>query len=282
MKTSIRINGELMNLSSPKVMGILNVTPDSFFEHSRVQSTEAILQKAAQMLDDGADMLDIGGQSTRPGAEHISASEESDRVLPAIEQISKAFPQAVISIDTFHASVARDAIKAGAHIVNDVSGGKMDDEMFSTVAQLKVPYILMHMKGKPQTMQEDPQYGDVVGEVFSFFKSRLDMLNRMGVVDVILDPGFGFGKSLQHNYELLLRMEEFHALGNPILIGVSRKSMINKLLGTKAKDALNGTTYLHAIALERGASIIRVHDVKEAIECVKIYNYTSELMKGDS
>lgn len=263
-------------------MGILNVTPDSFFEHSRVQSTEAILQKAAQMLDDGADMLDIGGQSTRPGAEHISASEESDRVLPAIEQISKAFPQAVISIDTFHASVARDAIKAGAHIVNDVSGGKMDDEMFSTVAQLKVPYILMHMKGKPQTMQEDPQYGDVVGEVFSFFKSRLDMLNRMGVVDVILDPGFGFGKSLQHNYELLLRMEEFHALGNPILIGVSRKSMINKLLGTKAKDALNGTTYLHAIALERGASIIRVHDVKEAIECVKIYNYTSELMKGDS
>jgi len=266
-----------MDLSSPKIMGILNITSDSFFAESRIAGAESLLHKVSEMLDEGVDILDIGGQSTRPGANDVGLEEELRRVIPSIELIRDAFPQAVISIDTYRAEVARQAVKAGANMVNDISGGRLDEDMFRTVAQLQVPYVLMHIQGNPKNMQENPEYIDVVNDVFAELKLGIDTLLSLGVKDIILDPGFGFGKTVAQNYEMLLRLEEFKALNCPLLVGISRKSMVNKVLNVNAQDALNGTTFLHAIALDRSASILRVHDVKEAVECKQLMGYINDI-----
>jgi len=252
-------------------MGIINLTPDSFYTGSRQTSVDDALQQAKKMLNDGATFLDLGAYSTRPGADEISVEEEMVRLLPIVEVIVKRFPQAILSIDTFRAQVAEAAINSGAHIINDVSGGQLDEEMFATVAKLNVPYILMHMKGNPKTMNSLAQYDDVFGEVLDYFVDRHHQLRQLGVNDVIIDPGFGFAKKPEHSYELMNRLQEFERLGLPILVGVSRKKMIQNILGVDSADALNGTTALNAIALAKGASILRVHDVKEAVEAVKIW-----------
>ena len=256
-------------------MGILNVTPDSFFDGGRYTNVEEQLLQAKKMLDDGAEILDIGGYSTRPGADDVSPEEEMGRVLPVIENLHRHLPEAIISIDTFRASVAEEAVNAGASIINDVSGGE-DQDMFDTVARLKVPYILMHKKGAPKDMQIDPRYEDVVKEVIYYFSEKVYALRQKGVADIILDPGFGFGKNLYHNYMLLKNLSLYKTLGCPILAGLSRKSMINKLLHTKAENALNGTTVAHTMAVLNGASILRVHDVKAAKEVFKIVNFYHE------
>lgn len=270
MKQSLRIKGDLLSLDKPIVMGILNLTPDSFYSGSKV-SDSAVIDKAGSMLEEGATILDLGGQSTRPGAEELSAVEEAKRVIPAIANIAMEYPNAVLSVDTFYADVARAAVEAGASIVNDISGGSLDDSMFETLAELQVPYILMHIKGRPRTMQRSPQYDDVVLAIFDYFKTRIDTLHRIGLNDIILDPGFGFGKTISHNYEILRRMKELEALGSPILAGISRKSMIWKVLNSSSNDALNGTTFLHAFALQNGARILRVHDVAEAVEAIQLF-----------
>lgn len=270
-KVTLNARGRLIDLSSPKVMGIINITPDSFFADSRKPGVDEALQQAQKMLFDGATFLDIGAYSSRPGAVDISAQEETDRLLPVVEAIAASFPEAIMSIDTFRAVVAEAAIKSGAHIINDISGGMLDDDMFTTVARLNVPYILMHMKGTPQTMNQLADYEDVFGEVFDYFISKYSELKRLGVHDVILDPGFGFAKKSEHSYALMSRMNEFNLLGLPVLTGISRKRMIYGLLGNNAQGALNGTTVLNTIALTKGAVILRVHDVKEAVEAVKIW-----------
>ena len=261
----------MIDLSSPKVMGIINITPDSFFADSRKPGVDEALKQAEKMLADGATFLDIGAYSSRPGAVDISAQEETDRLLPVVEAIAAQFPEAIMSIDTFRAGVAEAAVKGGAHIINDISGGMLDGDMFATVARLQVPYILMHMKGTPQTMNQLAEYDDVFGDVFDYFISKYSELKRLGVHDVILDPGFGFAKKAEHSYELMSRMNEFNMLGLPVLTGISRKRMIYGLLGNTAEKALNGTTALNTIALTKGTNILRVHDVKEAVEAVKIW-----------
>lgn len=255
-------------------MGILNITPDSFYEGSRFKDENKILLKVEQMLLAGATFIDIGGQSTRPGAIEVGQEEELSRVLPAIQQISKQFPEALISIDTYYASVAKAAIESGAAMVNDIAAGDKDPTMFATLAQLKVPYIMMHKKGNPQNMQHAPAYENIVLEIAAYFSKKLAELNALGIPDIILDPGFGFGKTLAHNYELLNKLDHFKIFELPILVGVSRKSMIQKLLQVDAAEALNGTSVLHTMALVKGAKILRVHDVKEAMECVKLYQAT--------
>ena len=263
--------GKLIDLSKPKVMGILNSTPDSFFSASRVENLEAALKAAQKMISDGADFLDVGGMSTRPQSDEVSESEELNRVIPLIEVILKEFPDVLISIDTYRSKVAREAVSAGAALVNDISAGSLDGKMFSTMAELKVPYILMHMQGTPKTMQQNPTYENVVVEINQFFSEKIRELYELGVNDILLDPGFGFGKTMEHNYEL---MQNLNLLGFgefPLLVGVSRKSMITRLLNTSAAEALNGTTALHMVALERGANILRVHDVKEAREVIQIW-----------
>ncbi|MGY4535726.1 dihydropteroate synthase [Mucilaginibacter sp. UYNi724] len=270
-KVTVNAGGKLIDLSTPKVMGIINITPDSFFAESRKITAEDVLLQAEKMLLEGATFLDIGAYSSRPGAEDISVQEETDRLLPAVEAISANYPEAIISVDTFRASVAEAAIKAGAHIINDISGGSLDEDMFATVARLQVPYILMHMKGNPQTMQQLANYEDVFAEVYNYFVQKIYQLKQLGVHDIILDPGFGFAKKAEHSYELMNRMQGFQSLQLPILAGISRKKMIYGLLDTNAQQALNGTTVLNTIALMKGASILRVHDVKEAIEAVKLY-----------
>jgi len=270
-KVTINAGGRLLDLSSTRVMGIINITPDSFFADSRKPGVEEALFQAQKMLTDGATFLDIGAYSSRPGAVDISEQEETDRLLPVVEAIAAQFPEAIMSIDTFRAAVAEAAIKEGAHIINDISGGMLDTDMFSTVARLNVPYILMHMKGTPQTMNQLAEYDDVFGEVFDYFVAKYSELKRLGVHDVILDPGFGFAKKAEHSYELMSRMNEFDLLGLPVLAGISRKRMIYGLLGNTAAEALNGTTVLNTIALMKGANILRVHDVKEAVEAVKIW-----------
>lgn len=276
VKKTINCGGRLIDLSGGKVMGILNVTPDSFFDGGRHNRLDAQLKQAEKMLAEGADFIDVGGYSTRPGAEDVSIDEELQRVIPAIKMLKKEFPQAIISIDTFRAKVAKEAINAGAHIINDISGGEDDPEMYETVANLQVPYIIMHKQGTPKTMQLNPQYEDVVSEVLKFFSIRLQQLHALGVNDVIIDPGFAFGKTLEHNYQLLNKLYLFRMLEAPMLVGVSRKSMINKILKTKPEDALNGTTVVHTIALMQGCEILRVHDVKQAVEAMKIVNYYRE------
>jgi len=270
-KLTINAGGKLVDLSIPKVMGIINLTPDSFYAGSRKPTVEDALQQAEKMLDEGATFLDLGAYSSRPGAEDISIQEETDRLLPVVEAMVKEFKDAILSIDTFRSPVAEAAIKAGAHMINDISGGQLDDNMFETVARLQVPYILMHMKGTPKTMVQEAKYDDVFNEVLSYFAQRYEKLRAMGVHDVIIDPGFGFAKTPEQGYELMSKMQGFDMLQLPVMVGVSRKRMIYGKLGNTAAEALNGTTVLNTIALTKGANILRVHDVKEAVEAVKIW-----------
>jgi dihydropteroate synthase len=262
---------------SPLVMGILNVTTDSFFDGGKYNSEEAWLEQTKKMIDEGADIIDIGAYSTRPGAKVIQEHEELKQLTNVITSIRKKFPTILISADTFRASIAEKAVEAGANIINDISGGTMDNCMFETIAKLQVPYILMHIQGTPETMQANPQYKNVVEEMYDFFKERLIVLKELGVEKIILDPGFGFGKTVEHNYQLLKNLDKFQSLNCPILTGFSRKSMINKLLNITPKDALNGTSILNTIALEKEAKILRVHDIKQAKEVVKIYNFLKTL-----
>ncbi|MEZ5020848.1 MAG: dihydropteroate synthase [Bacteroidales bacterium] len=268
----INVKGRLMDLASPRVMGIINITDNSFFAGSRYVDDKDILAVAAGMLEEGADILDIGGCSTRPGSEEVPEQQERERVCRATDLIISRFPDAVISVDTYRASVAEAAIvKYGAAIINDISGGVMDEAMFPLVARLNVPYILMHMQGTPQTMQENPVYNDVVADILSWFGKRLKPLKEAGVKDIILDPGFGFGKNADHNFEMLQRFREFHVAGLPLLAGLSRKSLVWKTLGITPDLALNGTTALNMAALISGASILRVHDVREARQTVTLF-----------
>ncbi|MBE5321798.1 dihydropteroate synthase [Pedobacter sp. MR2016-19] len=269
-KKSLNIKDRMIDLSSPKVMGILNITPDSFYDNSRTKSIDEALIKAARFLDEGATFIDIGGYSSRPGAKDISINEEIDRVVPVVESLVKTFPEAVISIDTFRAKVAEETISAGAHIINDIAAGDMDEQMFETVAKLQVPYMMMHMQGTPQNMHQNPVYNNVLLEVIDYLAKKVAALKALHVHDIIIDPGFGFGKTTEHNYELLRQMEAFKIFKLPILVGFSRKGMIYKTLGTSAAEALNGTSVLNTIALQKGAGILRVHDVKEAVECVRL------------
>nr|MDQ6890932.1 dihydropteroate synthase [Bacteroidota bacterium] len=268
---SLNCKGKLLVINKPLVMGIINVTPDSFYEGSRQQTNGSVLAQATGMIKEGADIIDIGGQSTRPGSKRISIKEELQRVLPAIEIILKNFPETIISVDTYQSAVAKETVNAGAAIINDISAGNMDSEMISTIAKLKVPYICMHMKGTPDNMQENPTYENVTREVLDFFIQKTNECKRAGINDVIIDPGFGFGKTISHNFTLLKELTTFKMLEKPIVAGLSRKSTIYKTLGITADDALNGTTVLHTLALQNGANILRVHDVKEAIEAIKLY-----------
>ncbi|MVZ64881.1 dihydropteroate synthase [Sphingobacterium sp. DK4209] len=268
---SINLSGHLMTFERPRIMGILNLTPDSFFDGGKYTQLDSAIKRAKQILDEGADIIDIGAYSTRPGAKPIGAAEEIERAVPIIEQIVREYPQAIISIDTFRADVAEACVVAGANIINDVSGGTLDSRMFETVAKLKVPYILMHMRGTPQTMQELTQYDDVVNEVAYFLGERIAQLRELGVKDIILDPGYGFAKTIDQNYDLLLRVNELHYFGLPILGGISRKSMIYKKLHSTADQVLTGTTALNTLLLERGVQILRVHDVKEAKQLVDLF-----------
>lgn len=270
-RLTINCKGKLLSLAHPLVMGILNATPDSFFDGGQYDALDAAVAQTGRMLEEGATIIDVGGMSSRPGAKIIETSQELDRVIPIIAAIRQHFPESIISIDTVKAKVAKEAIAAGASIVNDISAGDIDSELWTTVAELGVPYILMHMQGKPANMQQAPAYEDVVEEVLDFLIARVGRLKELGIYDVIIDPGFGFGKSVAHNYQLLKKMHVFKILGLPILAGVSRKSMINKVLKIKAKDALNGTTALHMIALQQGAKILRVHDVKPAVETIRLF-----------
>lgn len=271
VSATINVRGRLVSLDEPQVMGILNVTPDSFFATSRCRSEEEIRQRVCMMRREGATMVDIGAYSSRPGAEEVSVEEELRRLLPAVGIVREEWPDAIISVDTFRAEVARQAVEAGADIINDISGGEMDKDMFRTVAELHVPYILMHMQGTPQDMQKAPHYDNLMCEVFRSLGERVEELHEAGVADVIVDPGFGFGKTMAQNYEMMARLGEFRLLGCPILVGISRKSMVYRLLDTTPEESLNGTTALNTIALMNGASILRVHDVREAVEAIKIY-----------
>lgn len=268
---SLNCKGKLYHFNAPVVMGIINTTPDSFFEGSRKVRVDAVLQQAEQMLNDGATLIDIGGQSTRPGSERIEADEEAQRVLPAVEALVQRFPGIFISIDTYHAAVAKKAVEAGALLVNDVSAGTIDVALLPTVASLQVPYVLMHMQGTLQTMQTAPRYDNVVTDVFDFFSFKLKELYALGIHDVILDPGFGFGKTATHNFTLLKGLHFFQQFQNPMLVGLSRKATVYKTLGITAGEALNGTTVLQTLALLNGASILRVHDVKEAVQAITLY-----------
>lgn len=270
--TTIQVRGRLYTLRAPWIMGILNVTPDSFYASSRVGLKEVVRQ-AGDMLKAGADILDVGGHSTRPGADTVPESEEVARVVPAVQAIISAFPQAIISVDTYRTKVAQRSLEAGAALLNDVTAGEADPQMPWLAADQQVPYIIMHKQGHFKTMQKNPVYKDVVLEVFDYLNQKIHDYRQMGVHDLIADPGFGFGKSLEHNYQLLRHFDYFRALGVPLLAGLSRKSMINKVLGTKAEDALNGTTVLHSIVLQKGAHILRVHDVKEARQVVQLMQY---------
>lgn len=270
---TLRLKNQLISLQKPIVMGILNVTPDSFYEGSRIDTNKNILQKASQMLQEGATILDIGGYSTRPDAVDISIEEEIQRVVPTINFIKKEFPNALISIDTFRSEVARQAVEAGTDLINDVSGGTLDSQMFETVAALKVPYILMHMRGTPQTMKTLTHYENIIAEMITYFQNRIMTLKSFGVEEIILDLGFGFAKTIEQNYFLLKNLAVFEQLELPILAGLSRKSMIYKRLDIPVSEALNGTTILNTIAVQNGAKILRVHDVKEAMQTIQLLEY---------
>ena len=266
----INCKGSLIDLSHPKVMGIINITPDSFYTGSRFESEKEILMQAERMLTEGATFLDLGAYSSRPGADDISVEEELNRMLPAIELILKEFPEAIISVDTFRSEVASKSIRAGAAMINDISAGKLDEKMLSVVAENQVPYIMMHMKGTPQSMKDLNQYEDLVSEVLFYFSERIRAARELGINDIIIDPGFGFAKNIDQNFELLSKLELFNNLELSLLAGVSRKSMIWKKLNISATEALNGTSVLNTAALLKGANILRVHDVKEAVECIKL------------
>lgn len=267
----INVGGSLMDLSTPRVMGILNLTPDSFYAGSRVQTEEAIARRAEQIVAEGGAMIDVGAYSSRPGAADVPVQEEMERLRRGLEVVRRTVPDAVLSVDTFRADVARMCVEEyGVAVVNDISAGEMDADMFRTVARLNVPYVMMHMQGTPQNMQQEPRYDNLLREVFLYFARKVQQLRDLGVKDIILDPGFGFGKTLEHNYRLLAHLEEFRVFGLPLLAGVSRKSMIFRLLGITPQESLNGTTVLDTLCLMKGADILRVHDVKEAVETVRI------------
>jgi dihydropteroate synthase len=267
---TLNCKGRLLVADTPLVMGIINATPDSFYAGSRQTSIDGILQQADTMMSQGAAILDIGGQSSRPGSVAIGEEEELNRVIEGIAAIYDRFPDAFISIDTYYSRVAKEAVAAGACIVNDISAGNMDKNMIATVASLGVPYILMHMQGTPQTMQQSPHYDNVTREVLDFFIAKIDLVKKAGVIDIIIDPGFGFGKTIHHNFELLRRLSIFKIIDRPLLLGISRKSTVYKTLGVNANEALNGTTVLNTIGLMNGANILRVHDVKEAKEAINL------------
>ena len=277
IERTIRVNGQLMNLSTPKVMGILNVTPDSFYAGSRKETTSDIAYRVEQIITEGADMIDIGAYSSRPNAEHVSTKEEMARLRKGLEIIREVAPEAIVSVDTFRADVASMCVEEyGAALINDISGGQMDERMFDTVARLNVPYIMMHMQGTPQDMQLHIHYNHLRMEIMQYFALKVQDLYARGVKDIIIDPGFGFGKTLAHNYELFKHLEDFKLFGLPLLVGISRKSMIYKLLDSSPEEALNGTTVLNTIALTKGADILRVHDVKACVEAVRIFNQMNE------
>ena len=267
---TINCKGELIDLTIPKVMGILNLTPDSFYDGGVYKNQADIIKQVEKMLTDAATFIDIGAYSSRPNAVHISETEELERLLPIIKLLIVSFPDILISIDTFRSEVAKQSINAGACMINDISAGKMDDNMLATIAQLKVPYIMMHMRGTPQNMQQNTSYENLIKDILFYFSERMATAKNLGIVDVIVDPGFGFSKTIAQNYELLKDLDVFKMLEKPILVGFSRKSMIYKILNTSAKEALNGTTILNTIALQKQASILRVHDVKEAMECIQL------------
>lgn len=267
---NISCKGKLIDLRTPKIMGILNLTPDSFYDGGLYNNTDRALAQTEKMLLEGATFIDIGGASSKPGAVEISTDEELARVLPVIEEIHKTFPETIISIDTYKSDVAKLAVAAGAAMVNDISGGKLDPKMLKTVGALGVPYVVMHMQGTPQNMQDKPNYDNILTEIRSFFAAKIDAAHKAGIHDVIIDPGFGFGKTLEHNYSLLKNLSSIKMNGIPLLIGVSRKSMIYKLLQAEVTEALNGTTVLNTVALQQGAQILRVHDVKEAHQAVQL------------
>ena len=272
MTHTLNLRGRLLELREPQIMGILNVTPDSFYSDSRTPDEAHITDRVRQMMDEGADMIDVGGYSSRPGADDVTPEEEMDRLRRGLRIVRKLYPEVPVSVDTFRADVARMCIEEeGADIINDISGGMMDRQMFRTVARLGVPYILMHMQGTPDTMQVAPHYDNLRREVMLYFAERIDRLCQMGAKDIIVDPGFGFGKTLEHNYELMNHLEDFAVFNLPLLVGISRKSMIYKLTGGTPQTSLNGTTVLNTISLLKGADILRVHDVKEAAEAVKIF-----------
>lgn len=278
MAYTLNIKGTLLDLSQPIVMGILNITPDSFFSGSRNQETEQALKRVRQIISEGGTIIDIGAQSTRPTSELLSAEEEIERLRPALQAIRSEFGDIILSVDTFYSDVARFCVEEyGVDIINDISGGEIDKNMFETVAALNVPYILMHMRGTPQTMQQHTEYENFLQEVFYYFSEKVARLHLMGVNDVILDPGFGFSKNLKQNYELFNNLSFFENFDLPLLVGISRKSMITKLLGIEPTEALTGTTVLNTLALMSGANILRVHDVKEAVEAIKITNELKDL-----
>ena len=275
----LNVGGRLLDFSEPRVMGILNVTSDSFYAESRTSEADAIAARAHQILDEGAAIVDIGAYSSRPGAEVVTPEEEMKRLRKGLEILRRETPDAVVSVDTFRADVARMCVEEyGVAIINDISGGELDENMFATIAQLGVPYILMHMQGTPQDMQQAPRYDNVLSEVFLYFARKVQQLRDLGVKDIVLDPGFGFGKTLEHNYRLMAHLEEFRLFELPLLVGVSRKSMIYRLLDVTPQEALNGTTVLNTLALMKGADILRVHDVRQAVEAVKLV----ETMKANS
>ena len=272
MIQSINCKGELITFDKPKVMGIINITPDSFYEGSRHREMNDILKQVDRMMEQGADLIDIGGYSSRPGADDIPLQEELDRVIPVIRNVANKFPRVRISVDTFRSDVAGQALDNGAAMINDISAGLLDDAMMDVVSRYQVPYVMMHMKGTPQTMRSLNQYNDLITEIIHYFSERIQRANELGINDLIIDPGFGFAKNIYQNFELLKRLSHLEHLELPLLIGVSRKSMVHKTLGIKPEEALNGTTALNMLALDRGASILRVHDVKEAVECCKLYD----------
>lgn len=272
MTHTLNLRGRLLELREPQIMGILNVTPDSFYSDSRTPDEAHITERVRQMMDEGADMIDIGGYSSRPGADDVTPEEEMDRLRRGLRIVRELYPEVPVSVDTFRADVARMCIEEeGADIINDISGGMMDRQMFRTVARLGVPYILMHMQGTPDTMQVAPHYDNLRREVMLYFAERIDRLCQMGAKDIIVDPGFGFGKTLEHNYELMNHLDDFAVFNLPLLVGISRKSMIYKLTGGTPQTSLNGTTVLNTISLVKGAHILRVHDVKAAVEAKQIY-----------
>lgn len=267
---TINCQGNLIDFSTPKIMGILNITPDSFFDGGKYKTEKDILLQTEKMLFDGATFIDVGAYSSRPGAKHITEEEELQRIIPVIKLIAKHFKEAIVSVDTFRSKVAKETVENGASIINDISGGKMDEQMFATIAALQVPYILMHMQGTPKNMQENPQYENITQELRTFFATQISKLRALQLNDVIIDVGFGFGKTTEHNFELLKNLSLFESLNVPILVGISRKSMLYKVLDIVPKEALNATTVANTIALLNGANILRVHEVKEAMETIKI------------
>ena len=268
---TINCKGQLIDLSQPKVMGILNITPNSFFDGGRYATEEEIIAKTAKMLQEGATFIDVGAYSSKPSAEFVSEEEELERIVPVVRLLVEKFPGILLSIDTFRSKVASACIENGAAIINDISAGNLDDKMLDVIAQYQVPYIMMHMRGTPQSMQSLTQYDDIIKEMLFYFSEKISQARSLGINDLIVDPGFGFAKTINQNFEVMQKLQLFHNLDLPLLVGISRKSMIHKTLGITADEALNGTTFLNTFALTKGARILRVHDVKEAVDCVKLF-----------